>query len=255
MNTPIYYNCNNHNFSLINEDLAYFIGVLHSDGCIYNFYNKKRDRLQIRLILSIASISIPMALKFKEILFNHFNRTVNLRKRPNKNLYVIQTSINKDWHIFEKWAKQKIPSEIKSNPLLFSAYLAGIIDGDGHIQIKHNIQDRVIPQCVIKITSGYPLIDIKVLLKQYFNCDTHFTYEKRSKAVYTCFYVSNKNILLVERYILPHLIISHKINILNTFLKMKKRACRDSKFGAITTFYNNPDQPVRSRSLDISQVH
>jgi len=33
----------------INKDIAYFIGVLHSDGYIYIFNDKRRNRNQIRL--------------------------------------------------------------------------------------------------------------------------------------------------------------------------------------------------------------
>ena len=99
----------------IDENIAYFIGVLHSDGCIYVFNDKKRNRKQIRLNLTVGNKSIPMALKFKNILKDYFSKTVNLRKVPNKSSYVIQTSINRVWHIFQGWNSEKVPKEIKKN--------------------------------------------------------------------------------------------------------------------------------------------
>ncbi len=47
----------------LDENIAYFIGVLHSDGCIYVFNDKKRNRQSMRLNLTVGEKSIPMALK------------------------------------------------------------------------------------------------------------------------------------------------------------------------------------------------
>ena len=53
----------------INSNVAYLIGVLHSDGCIYRFHDKKRNRTQIRLNLTVGEKSLPMSRKFQKILF------------------------------------------------------------------------------------------------------------------------------------------------------------------------------------------
>ena len=215
----------------IDKDISYFLGVLHSDGCIYFFNDKKRNRKQIRLNLTVGKKSIPMASKFQRILCTHFNRTVNLRKIPNKEAYAIQTSVNRLWYIFKNWTNQNIPQEINDNCVLFGAYLAGLIDGDGFVQIKNNTQDRIIPQCVIKISSSKPLEKVKSLIKDHFGCKPHFEYDKRSNTVSTCFYVSKKNLNSMENYILPHIVMLYKAERLIKFLKMKKNEparCRKS---------------------------
>lgn len=215
----------NEDFS-IDENIAYFIGVLHSDGCIYIFNDKKRNKKQIRLILGIGSKSIPMALKFKKILFDYFGRTVNLRKIPNRDAYAIQTSINSIWHIFENWDNMKIPKQIGKNKVIFSAYLAGLIDGDGNIKIKHNTKDRIIPQCIIRISNNRKLIKIKILIENHLNCKVHFEYKKGTKGVDTCFYISKKNIKFIEDYIYPHIVLPHKMERLEKFFKMKNEPAR-----------------------------
>jgi len=218
------------------ENISYFIGVLHSDGCIYLFNDKKRNKIQIRLTLKIGERSIPMALKFQKVLFDYFNRTVNLRKLPNRNAYCIQTSINRDWDIFKDWNKGKIPEDIKINKISFGAYLAGLIDGDGHIKIKKN-KDRIIPQCVIRIADNKPLIEVGILIEKYLKCNVHFVYQKENKCVETCFYVSKKNINFVRDYILPHIELTHKIHSLKKFLELK-RACSDLNRGLTVSSEN-----------------
>ena len=194
----------------INQNLAYFIGVIHSDGCFYKFKDKIKKRIQIRLILYVGEKSIPMSIKFKKILFEQFDRNVNIRKVPNKESYVIQTSINKLWPIFKNWNKNIIPPQIKKESNLFGAYLAGLIDGDGHIKIKKNENSRTIPQHVIKIASDRKLKELKKLIELHFNCSVHFENDKRSKAFNTCFYISKKNIKMIMKNTFPHLVLQHK---------------------------------------------
>ncbi|MBW2982620.1 hypothetical protein KY343_07080 [Candidatus Woesearchaeota archaeon] len=204
----------------IDNNIAYFIGILHSDGCIYNLFDKKRDRKIIRLNLTIGKKSISMALKFKKILFDYFNRTVNLRKVPNKNSYVIQTSINRIKHVLKNW-NEKIPLEIKRDSSLFGAYLAGLIDGDGYIKLKNNTTDRIVPQCIIKIASDHPMVDVKNSIISHIGCNVHFEYKKGNKGVDTCFYISKKSIGYIKNYIFPHIVIDYKLNTLEKFFNNK----------------------------------
>jgi len=204
----------------VDKNIAYFIGVLHSDGCIYFFNDKKRNRTQIRLILQIGTKSIPMALKFQKILFDSFNRTVNLRKLPGRDAYKIQTSINKLWDIFQKW-NTSIPEEITTNACLFGAYMAGLIDGDGYVQIKNNIKDRRVPQCVIKISSNEPLVQVRNLIRTHVGCEVYFEPDKRSKCIDTCFYISKKSIDFAREHILPNLAMPYKIQAVKKFILMK----------------------------------
>ena len=206
----------------INKDIAYFIGVLHSDGYIYIFNDKRRNRNQIRLGLEIGTKSITMALKFKKILQDYFGKYVHLRQRPNRTTLNLQTSINKFWDVFRNWNDGKLPDDIQGNKALFGAYLAGLIDGDGHIKIKNNIKDRLIPQCVVKIASNRPLEDAKNLIEFHINCKVHFEFKNIGKGVNTCFYVSKKNIEFFKNYIYPNMVMPNKLNRLQNFFKLKE---------------------------------
>jgi len=48
---------------VIDSNIAYFIGVLHSDGCIYLFNDNRRNKKVRRLILGVGSKSIPHGAK------------------------------------------------------------------------------------------------------------------------------------------------------------------------------------------------
>lgn len=205
----------------IDTNLVYFIGVLNSDGYIYIFNDKKRNRRQIRLGLEIGTKSITMGLKFKNILFNYFGKSVNLRQRQNRTTLSLQTSINKCWNLFKNWNNGKIPEDIKNDKSLFGAYLAGLIDGDGYIKIKKDVADRLIPQCVVRIASGRPLEHIKSLIEEHVKCRVHFEFHKKSKGVNTNFYISKKSIQFVEEYVYPHLVMPHKLAALERFFNMK----------------------------------
>lgn len=211
----------------IDENIAYFIGVLHSDGCIYVFNDKKRNRKQIRLSLMVGCKSIPMAIKFQKILLEYFGKTVNLRKIPNKNAYSIQTSINRVWHIFQHWDNYNLPDNIKNSKKLFGAYLAGIIDGDGTVKIKHN-KDRVIPQYVVKIASDCPLQEIKFLIGRYLTCSVYFEYDhnKKGNGVNTCFYLSKKNVDSVKHIVYPHIELLHKKERLEKYFRLVNEPAR-----------------------------
>ncbi len=222
----------------IDISLAYFIGVIHSDGYVYRFFHKKRNKDYIRLKLTVAKCSLPMALKFQKILLRSLNRNVCMWKHKGINLYSIQTSVNNFGSLFLYW-KRNIPEEIQQNPGLFGAYLGGLIDGDGHIKIKRNTGDRIISQCVIKIADSRPLEIVKSLVEKYMKCRVHFEYDKRGKGVLTSFYVSNKNIEYVKKSVYPHIAIPHKTKTLKKHFEMKERARRDS----------NPNQWVSPQEL------
>jgi len=160
-----------------------------------------------------------MSQKFKDIFSNSFGRTTNIRKIPNKNAYCIQTSINTLWYAFKTWNKIGIPTEISNNKILFGAYLAGIIDGDGTVKIKNN-KDRVIPQYVVKIASDHPLREIKILIRKYLDCSTYFEYDNRSNGVNTCFYLSQKNICFIKDNVYPHIELLHKKERFEKYFKL-----------------------------------
>ena len=207
----------------INEDVAYLMGVLQSDGCIYNFYDKKRKKMYTRLILTVAPKSLPMAIRFQKILSQYFGITVNLRNIPNTHYYRIQASINRLKDNFANLKNEHLLEPVRCNISLFGAYLAGLIDGDGHIKIKNN-HDRIFPQCVVRISEDHPMYTVNYLLKKFFDCNSHFEKDANSRCIDTCFYISEKNIHLFYKYVYPHITLKHKIERLNTFWKIKMGA-------------------------------
>ncbi len=192
----------------IDSELAYFIGVLHSDGCIYIFNDKKQNKKKIRLSLGVAQRSLPMAITFQRILFEKFNKKVNVRKVPNKNLYSIQTSINRVANIFQNW-NSNLPETIKSNKSLFGAYLAGLIDGDGTIHLKNN-KDRKLKQLRIEICGPEKLIEVKLLIERYTKSKVHFVKYRNRNCYDTAFYVTYKNLIFLEENVFPHIMLTYK---------------------------------------------
>ena len=212
-------NQNNKTKVKINEDISYLIGVLHSDGCIYRFKSKKRNFDSIRINLHVAHKSLPMIIKFQEIFLKYFNRRVNIRKVPNKNAYVIQTSINRIYYIFKEWEKGQIPIEINNNPSLFGAYLAGLIDGDGYVKLK-NRKDRKLPQLVVWIANNKPLFIIQNLIKKFMYCGAHISPVKDKNCYQTCFYITHKNLKFFKEFVRPYLTIIYKITELEKYEKI-----------------------------------
>lgn len=223
----------------IDETVAYFIGVLHSDGCIYIFNDKKYNRKVIRLSLNVGEKSIPMAMKFKEILSDYFDRTVNLRKVPNKNSFVIQTSINRLYNVFKKWENNQLPNEIKKDAKLFGPYLAGLIDGDGHLKLKNN-KDRRLKQLIIRICGPKKLADVKKIIERYTSSKVHFVNYKNKNCFDTCFYVTYKNLLFLENHVFPNIVMPYKKQRFEEHAKKIRWACRDSKFSAARDFLRPP---------------
>jgi hypothetical protein len=193
---------------IVNNNIAYFLGALHSDGCIYQFYDKKEKRIRYRLLFCVSKKSLLMLKRCQFILEKELNRKLNIRQ--NKNGYFrMETCVNKTpWLIMNNY---EIPSEIKKSSSLFGAYLAGVIDGDGHIHIKNN-KDRKIPQCAVKIASAEPLREIKRLTEKHMGCSVNFEFTKneRGQGYKTYFYVSYKNFDFIEKYLLPYIQLEHK---------------------------------------------
>lgn len=193
----------------IDKELAYFIGVLHSDGCIYRFEDKERKRVSMRLNLTIASKSLPMAYEFQRILSSKFSRVVNVRKVPNKNSYVIQTSINRLYPTLKNWINYALPQEIKSNVTLFGAYLGGLIDGDGHVKLKNN-KDRKLKQVLVSITGPVKILNVKECIERFTNSKVNFSKVKGANCFETYFYVTYKNSEFLFKRVMPHIQMSYK---------------------------------------------
>jgi len=77
----------------MNEDLAYFVGVMQTDGC-FRLFNLKGRKIW-RLSLDVSEKSIPMLHKSLKIFNNIFNRKLSTyKRRGGSNPYGFQTSVN-----------------------------------------------------------------------------------------------------------------------------------------------------------------
>ena len=215
------------------DDLAYFVGVLHTDGCICTY--RFRDNIRHRYILSVGKKSMPMLKKTRDIFHEEFGRTLKIRKQLHKNenpTFLIEVGIANLRDIFAKWEidKRRLAPWIKNSQRFFCAYLAGVIDGDGDITIKR----PQYPQCQVRITAGEDLLELMGLIRQHLKCACNlqraicFTYSlPRAKVKFGvahrhCFYLSPKNMKVFRKLVLPHIQIKHKREKLLDFYKSQE---------------------------------
>ncbi|MDP7141247.1 MAG: LAGLIDADG family homing endonuclease [Candidatus Woesearchaeota archaeon] len=130
------------NFMDLNEDSAYFLGLLITDGHIY--FNKKIKNYKVAIYTSYPEEK-EMILKLIQHLFSYTpgisSRRYGFNKKPN---YEIRISSKKLAEIiiseYEIPAGPKslivdIPKKIMDNSIKIRiAFLRGVIDGDGSIQ-------------------------------------------------------------------------------------------------------------------------
>jgi hypothetical protein len=219
----------------MNKNIAYFIGVLHSDGYVYIFHDKKKNRDRHRFRLHVAKASYPMVKKIQTIFQEEFNKNIKILNLKDKisgdKMPYFSTEFNNLLPLFNKLDinKNTVPEWITSNQKLFCAYLAGVIDGDGDVCIKR----PKYPQCRIKITSGYRLEYLEKLIERHLNCGCWIEpivpsgkglpkLKSKPKIAYRhCFYISPKNILIFKQFVYPHIQILHKRKTLEKFFKTR----------------------------------
>jgi len=205
----------------INENVAYLIGVLNSDGYLGLFLDKKRNLKIYRLKIDVAGKSLPMIKKF-EVIFNEtFERNVHVYDNQRWNRYEFGTSINRLRSFFKPLENGGIYPIMRFNPKLFGAYLAGIIDGDGHVQKKNN-KDRKIPQMRIEICGPNPLLEIKEGIEHLTRSKVNFIKNKGENSYDTYFYVTGRNRYFLENFVIPHLALDYKKENLQKYLDLIK---------------------------------
>lgn len=204
---------NNLNFD---KTLAYFIGVLQSDGSIYFYYNKKEKRTRIMLNLAVSEKSLPMLMAFQDGLSTKFNRKLEIRKNY-RGYFEMKTTINRLFFIFKKWDNYQIDREIEEDPLLFGSYLAGLIDGDGYIKLKKN-KDRRLGQLCVQISGPQKLVKIKEILERYTSAKVHFQKYKGKNCYDTVFYVTYKSIPFLKSFVIPNIKLKYKSDRLKWYI-------------------------------------
>jgi len=150
-------------------EVAYWLGVLHSDGKRVCYAVRKNGQLYFRweLALEVGPKSLPMLKKFKWIFDSKFRRKLKIH-RLSSGKYKIGTSIKRLIGELEAlevdFCGTSIPSWVADNPELFGAYLAGRIDGDGDVRIKG--YKRRTPQCAIRIHDKTPQMELKSTIEK-----------------------------------------------------------------------------------------
>ena len=128
--------------SNINQcDLFWFLGVLHTDCYIYRNNGDFRE-----LRLRVGPASVEMLLKWKKILDSLTGKRHNIIK---ENYYDRRYNKNRISFCVREGSKPVINNLIIGLPITDSmseedlgAYLAGVIDGDGCVQIRKRYSDR-----------------------------------------------------------------------------------------------------------------
>lgn len=203
----------------MNSNIAYLIGVIQSDGCIYKFHDKKANRIRNRFRLVVSPKSLRMLLNVKDCFEKEFNRSIKISKnlRLGRTYYSLSLEFNKLAKKFQTLQIQKnfIPSWIVENKKLFFPYLAGLIDGDGSI----NIHRPSYPQCRIRITDGKSNKELLTLVEKYLNCKPWLEKIPNKNAYHHVFCVSPKNATVIKNELLPLLQLEHKKTKLENFIQ------------------------------------
>jgi len=213
--------------------LAYWIGIVQTDGYLKKYLDKTGGykRFKYFIVMHVVT-SLPMLKRFQKISLRLFNRKAKIHKF--KKGWVCKIGVTKLLPFFEEldinFSKPpKPPSWCLERPGFFGAYLAGIIDGDGTVDIK---RPRY-PQCAIQISSDQLPIDLKKAIKNCLNCGVNNFYRERwanidGRFIYshenrTEFYLSSKNYLFFQGYVLPWISLHHKRYKISTFVNYLKR--------------------------------
>lgn len=213
------------------EELAYWVGVAQSDGCLKFYKNKNTGIVDARVSLHVAEKSVPMSLEFQRVSSNILGRHSKIWKGRG-HLYYFHIGVRKildslmgldirfgDPPTPPSWCLQRLD--------YFGAYIAGVIDGDGMVKI---IGHRY-PQCKIKITSGVEQKDLARCIMNMFGCWVGI-YERRHTSMigerlvsghgYELeFYVSRKNMASFANFVLPHLELKHKRDKLENYIRTR----------------------------------
>lgn len=217
---------------MISENLSYWVGVVQSDGCLKTYFDKSKSNLKHLISFNVAKKSLPMLEKFRDISDTTFNRNAKIFKMHYSEIWNFRISVKELLETFEQLNisfgdPPRPPNWTLSNYSYFGAYLAGLIDGDGDIRIKR----KKYPQCVIRISGGHNQHELKKAIEKIINCSVSITERGRvsrinerlivGKSFNLEFYVSKKNIVFIEKFVIPHITINHKRDKLQNYIKSR----------------------------------
>ena len=143
-------------------ELGYFIGVGQSDG-----YLKKPKNSSYYLGIGVRKKSLPMFNKFRNLckrLTNNSGSTY-IDKRYNNKSYQFNVGCGHLVPTFEElnlvFNESCPPKWLVKNKIIFGAYLAGLIDGDGDVRITR----QKYPQCSVRISLNRKIPELTNAIK------------------------------------------------------------------------------------------
>lgn len=212
------------------SELAYWLGIVQTDACYNEYTDKSNGKIKYRIVMEVTK-SLPMLEKFSELSQKLFSRKAKICKKK-KGSYEAKIYIKEYLSDFSELNMSfsnisKIPNWITESMEYFGAYLAGVIDGDGSASTRR----PKYPQCFVRITNGIEPTELRKHIINNFNCGASIRFE-RGKSIlngreingewYTLeFCVSSKNYKLVNDYVLPWIVMPHKKDKIQTFLKSR----------------------------------
>jgi len=220
-------------------ELAYWVGVAQTDGYDKRWvvFNKIRNKYFLRreMRLLVAKTSLPMLFKFRELSNTLFNRSIKSHQDKKSEAYYFQMSILQLSEDLEKLDiafddPPRPPNWCFNDPKSFGAYLAGVLDGDGNV----NISRKLYPQCKIRVSSGHPQIDLKQAIQENLKCGVGIL-KKKERVSYIhgrkvvnkndfCleFKFSKKNKEFIMKHVMPFIQIEHKKQNLIEYVSLRE---------------------------------
>jgi len=201
------------------KELAYWVGVVQSDGYVDIFYDKNRKIIYHRISVMVSKKSLSMLEKFQSISNSLLGSKVKIYKCKNevfkctlgaKRLLKFLENLNvkiTDPPIPPKW--------VWNDDSLLGAYLAGLIDGDGNINVRRSER-----KCSIEIFSHCKQLHLQKLIRSRLKCGVWI--RRLGNCYGIGFRVSHKNYKFIENFILPYLTIIHKNEKLKIFINEKR---------------------------------
>ncbi len=214
-------------------DLAYWIGVVQTDGYFKKTYYKKRRLFRYQICLSVGYKSLPMLEKFKRISHEIFGVKTTVWDNKKTNIVQYQFGCKDLLPIFGSLSidfsdPPKPPQWILDEKGYFGSYLAGVIDGDGDVRLHRSEY----PQCSVRVTSGSPAFLLqKAIINQMSVgvsksiCHNSSIYQGRlieGTSYKIEFYISPKNFFYFKNFVLDHMALNYKKSMIKNYIKKRE---------------------------------
>lgn len=212
------------------EDLAYWVGVVQTDGSFKRYNVKSTGYSGYHISLNIAEKSLPMQIKFRDIASRLFGTKSKIFREHSTGRYDFKFSVSRLIPIFHNlgisFGDPPVPPRwCLTSKSLFGAYLAGVIDGDGTVKIH----GKRYPQCHIKITSGHEQTELRNSIMNNLDCWAGIYFSQKTsilngkiingKSYDLEFYCSSKNLGYFREFILPYIKLKHKKEKIESYIK------------------------------------